>query len=339
VTELLHILPWAMVACLVTAAIEVGLLHWLERRSPQVTITVLVTVPLISVLIFVVLISGFMFTDQLRWTLVTCVLIGVTVIPLAVVVGRRITVRQMEAEGRRADERAREGSRRELVAWMSHDLRTPLAGIQAMSEALEDGMVTEPDDVCDYGRRIGAETSRLTAMVNDLFELSKITAGTLELELTDIELGDVVHHVVDGLGQTAHRKGVRLEAAGPQWPTVVASAPELDRILRNLVINAIRHTPSRGVVRVLASVADGHVRLQVDDACGGIPAEDLPRVFDVAYRGTSSRTPPHDDHELGAGAGLGLAIVRGLVEAQHGEVSVVNAGSGCRFEVRLQRAA
>lgn len=337
--ELLHILPWAMLACLVTAVLEVALLRWSERRSPLVTITVLVTVPLIAVLIFVVMISGFMFTEQLRWTLVTCVLIGVTVIPLAVVVGRRMTVRQLEAEGRRADERAREQSRRELVAWMSHDLRTPLSGIQAMSEALEDGVVVDPPDVADYGRRIGAETTRLTAMVNDLFELSKITSGTLELELADIELGGLVTHVVEGLSPAARRKGVRLEAPSQSWPSVVASAPELDRILRNLVINAIRHTPTRGLVRVVAEEVDGQVRLQVSDGCGGIPVEDLPRVFDLAFRGTAARTPPHDEHELGAGAGLGLAIVRGLAEAQNGAVSVANTGPGCRFEVRLQRAA
>lgn len=338
-TELLHILPWAVLACVVTAGVELALLRWSERRSALVTITVLVTVPLIAVLIFVIMISGFMFNEQLRWTLVTCLLIGVMVVPWAVVVGRRMTVRQLDAERRRAEERARETSRRELVAWMSHDLRTPLAGIQAMSEALEDGVVADRVDVADFGRRIGAETGRLTDMVNDLFELSKITAGRLELELAEIELDDLVGHVIEGLAPAARRKGVRLDAASAPWPSVIASAPELDRILRNLVINAIRHTASHGTVHVRAALVGDQVRLQVSDACGGIPADDLPRVFDVAFRGMPARTPRSDDTDLGAGAGLGLAIVRGLVEAQQGEVSVVNSGPGCRFEVRLRRAA
>ncbi|MGI8767910.1 MAG: sensor histidine kinase [Propionibacteriaceae bacterium] len=337
-TEFLHILPFALLACVVSTGIELGLIHLLRRRSAMITITVLVTVPLVSVLIFVILISGFMFTEQLRWTLVTCVLIGITVIPLAIVLGRRITRRQLEEEGRRATERAQEGARRELVAWVSHDLRTPLAGIRAMSEALEDGMVDSPVEVVDYGRRIGAEANRLTTMVSDLFELSKITAGALSLQLENIDLAGVVGHVVDGLTAAATRKGVRLEAVGAAWPEVLASGPELDRVLRKLVVNAIRHTPASGVVRVVAESGDDHVRLQVSDSCGGISAEDLPRVFDVAYRGTVARTPEHD-HGPDAGAGLGLAIVRGLVEAQHGEVSVTNIGSGCRFEVRLPRAA
>lgn len=342
--EFVHILPWAVLACVLTVGVELGLLKLLERRSPMITISVLVTVPLAGVLIFVILISGFMFTEQLRWTLITCILIGVTVIPLSVVLGRAMTRRQLEAEGRRAEERAAERSRRDLVAWVSHDLRTPLAGIQAMSEALEDGLVTDAADVADYGQRIGRETTRLGGMVDDLFELSKIASGALALQLAHVALDGVVGHVVEGLGPAARRKGVRLEVApdppAADWPSVVASGPELDRVLSNLVVNAIRHTPVRGAVVVSILPAGDHVRLAVQDACGGIPAEDLARVFEVAYRGSRSRSPHADGGDgLTAGAGLGLAIVRGLVEAQHGEVSVANTGPGCRFEVKLARAA
>lgn len=342
-TEFLHILPWAILACLLIAAVELGVLKLLEHRSPMITITVLVTVPLAGVLIFVIMISGFMFTEQLRWTLITCALIGITVIPLSVVLGRAMTRRQLEAEGRRADERAAERSRRDLVAWMSHDLRTPMSGIQAMSEALEDGLVTEAGEVADYGQRIGKEVGRLGAMVDDLFELSKIASGTLAVQLADVALDGIVGHVVEGLGPAARRKGVRLEVApdppASTWPAVVGSGAELDRVLRNLVVNAIRHTPVRGVVSVSILPAVDHVCLVVEDACGGIAAEDLSRVFEVAYRGSRSRSPQQDNSAgLDARAGLGLAIVRGLVEAQHGEVAVTNSGPGCRFEVKLARA-
>ncbi|MBA8793959.1 signal transduction histidine kinase [Friedmanniella endophytica] len=335
-TEFWHILPWAVLACALTLGIEVVLLRLIEHRSPLVSISVLVTVPLVAVLLFVVAISGFMFTPQLRWTSVTCALIGITLLPFALLLGRRITARQLAAETRRADEQARDAARRELVAWLSHDLRTPLAGIGAMSEALEDGLVDEPADVVDYGRRIRDETRRLTGMVEDLFELSRIHAGALDLQVQRIPLAELVRDVVESLTPIAAGRGVRLTAPVGSWPSVRASATELDRVLRNLVGNAIRHTPSDGQVEVTADVVDDQVRIGVRDACGGIPDHDLPRVFEVAFRGTSSRSP-----QAGAdgGAGLGLAIVRGLVEAQQGDVSVRNVDQGCRFEVRLPLAA
>ena len=105
---------------------------------------------------------------------------------------------------------------------------------------------------------------------------------------------------------------------------------EVSRALTNLVANAIRHTPSDGAVRVEAADRGGYALLAITDACGGLPEDDLERVFEVAWRGTQARTP-----EPQAGAGLGLAIVRGIVEAHAGEVDVHNVDHGCRFEVRL----
>jgi signal transduction histidine kinase len=112
---------------------------------------------------------------------------------------------------------------------------------------------------------------------------------------------------------------------------VQADAGELSRALGNLVVNAIRHTPEDGTVWVRAAVEEGVACLSVADCCGGIPADDLPRVFDVAFRGETARTPSTD----GAGAGLGLAIARGIIEAHQGVIDVVNSGPGCRFEIRL----
>ncbi|WP_152366014.1 sensor histidine kinase [Microlunatus speluncae] len=336
--DLLHILPWAALACLVTTVIEIIVLRLVRDRPAEVMITVLVVVPILAVLIFVVMISGFMFTPQLGWTAVTCGLIATAVIPVSVVLGRRITRHGIQAEARRAAERQVDASRRELVAWVSHDLRTPLSGIRAMSEALQDGVVNEPDDVVAYAGKISAETERLSRMVDDLFELSKITAGALQLTFAPLPLEDVVSQAVDAVSVTARRRGIAVQVDPPaSWPTISGSGPELDRVLRNLLINAVRHTPDGATVVISASVAPGGARVSVQDACGGIPEQDLPRVFDVAFRGVPARTPG-GDADLRTGAGLGLAIVRGLVELHRGAVGVRNHGPGCRFDVTLPLA-
>jgi signal transduction histidine kinase len=228
-------------------------------------------------------------------------------------------------------ERSLESARRELVAWVSHDLRTPLAGMRAMAEALEDGVVADPETVSRYHRQIRLEVDRLSGMVDDLFELSRIHAGTLRLSRRRIGLSDLVADALAGVEQLARAKGVRLAGEADVAVPVQADAGELSRALGNLVVNAIRHTPGDGTVWVRAAVEDGVACLSVTDCCGGIPADDLPRVFDVAFRGESARTPSAE----GAGAGLGLAIARGIVEAHQGAIDVVNAGPGCRFEIRL----
>jgi signal transduction histidine kinase len=227
----------------------------------------------------------------------------------------------------RERERAMERSRRELVAWVSHDLRTPLAGLRAMAEALEDKVAADPGV---YHTRIRQSVDRLTGMVDDLFELSRIHAGALRLSLEHIPLADLVDEAVVGADPLARARGVRLSADVRTGRSVCVDVGEVSRALTNLVANAIRHTPSDGAVRVEAADRDGYALLAITDACGGIPDGDLDRVFEVAWRGTPARTP-----EPQAGAGLGLAIVRGIVEAHAGEVDVRNVDHGCRFEVRL----
>ncbi|PPS72070.1 sensor histidine kinase [Streptomyces sp. MH60] len=228
----------------------------------------------------------------------------------------------------RERERALETSRRELVAWISHDLRTPLAGLRAMSEALEDGVAADPDR---YLRQIRAEVERLNDMVGDLFELSCIHAGTLVLSPARISLYDLVGDALAGADPLARRQGVRLVGDAVAAVPVEVDGKEMSRVLGNLLVNAIRRTPADGTVAVAAErFADGVV-VSVTDGCGGIPEEDLPRVFDTGWRGTHARTPP-------AGAGLGLAIVRGIVEAHRGRATVRNIPGGCRFEVTLPLA-
>jgi len=233
----------------------------------------------------------------------------------------------------RARERALEASRRELVAWVSHDLRTPLAGLRAMAEALEDQVVVDPRTVSQYHTQIRTEVDRLSTMIDDLFELSRIHAGALRLSRRMVGLEDVVAEVVASAEPVARAKGVRLTGAAVRGMPVYVDSAELGRALRNLVINAIRHTPSDGVVDVLAELQNGMAAVCVSDACGGIPPEDLPRVFDVAFRGESARTPGPE-----GGGGLGLSIARGIVEAHSGQIAVRNSGPGCQFLIRLPLA-
>ncbi|MEU6121319.1 HAMP domain-containing sensor histidine kinase [Streptomyces sp. NPDC047123] len=225
-------------------------------------------------------------------------------------------------------ERALEASRRELVAWISHDLRTPLAGLRAMSEALEDGVATDPDR---YLRQIRGEVERLNDMVGDLFELSRIHVGALVLTPSRMSLYDLVGDALAGADPLAREHGVRLVGDRVEPVPVEVDGKEMSRVLGNLLVNAIRRTPADGTVAVAAERSPEGVVLSVTDGCGGIPEEDLPRVFDTGWRGTHARTPP-------AGAGLGLAIVRGIVEAHHGRAAVRNIPGGCRFEVTLPTA-
>ncbi|HEX4832807.1 MAG TPA: HAMP domain-containing sensor histidine kinase [Trebonia sp.] len=227
----------------------------------------------------------------------------------------------------RARERTLEQSRRQLVAWVSHDLRTPLAGLRAMAEALEDGLATDPPR---YHKQIRAEAERLTIMVDDLFELSRIHSGTLQLSVDLITLDDLVSDVLASNEALAGKRGVRLAGAATGRIAVRADPRELSRALTNLLTNAIRYTPPGGSVRVEATQDGDDALLTVADGCGGIPEDDLPRVFDLAWRGSDARSPAPD-----AGAGLGLAIVAGIVDAHRGTVGVGNAGNGCRFELRL----
>jgi signal transduction histidine kinase len=223
-----------------------------------------------------------------------------------------------------------ERSRRELVAWVSHDLRTPLAGIRAMVEALEDGVVDDAETVARYHRTMRREADRLAGLVDDLFELSRIQAGALTLDLERVPLDELLSDAVAGASIAAQAKGVDLRGVvGEPVPVVELSTPEMVRVVRNLLDNAIRHTPPGGTVVVDAAVAGDEAEVSVRDGCGGIPDADLPQVFDLAYRGDAARTPGD------GGAGLGLAVARGLVEAHRGRISVENEEGGCRFTVRL----
>lgn len=332
---LLHIAPWALLTCAVTI-VALWLLLRTFRRHLGLSLALVVAFPLLAALGFVVAISGFMFTEQLGWTLVTCLLVAVMLVPGSILIGQQFARRTLAIEMRRAEERAREQSHRELIAWISHDLRTPLAGIKAMAEALEDQVVENPSEISDYGARIGRESTRLSAMVDDLFELSRISSGALELRVEPIALDQLVEETVSSLRPVAAGRGVQLDVDLPGL-VGMGSGREMERVVQNLMVNAVRHTQPGRAVRIRGGNDPSGAWLSVTDGCGGIPAEELPRVFDVGFRGTTARSP--EAAPLSPGAGLGLAIVRGLVAAQDGTVSVRNVPQGCCFTVRLPAAA
>lgn len=240
-----------------------------------------------------------------------------------------LTAARRDADAALERERRLEQSRRELVAWVSHDLRTPLSGMRAMIEAIDDGIVDDEATIRRYHHQLSDEVDRLARLVDDLFELSRIEGDMLRLTMERMSLGDLVSDAITTASAIAEAKGVRVEGRiAPVTAPVVASGPELTRVISNLLDNAIRHTPAGGAVRVEVGPADRSAVVSVRDECGGIPDVHIERVFEAAYRGDEARTP-------GGGGGLGLAIARGLVEAHRGAIDVVNAEGGCCFTITL----
>ena len=208
-------------------------------------------------------------------------------------------------------------ARRELVAWASHDLRTPLANMQAMLEALEDGLV-EPETTLPV---LGEQVSVLSALVDDLFELARIDAGALTLELREAQLAPLVESCLRGVEADARRRGVELDASVPSDARAWFAPEKVERVLFNLLTNALRHTPSDGSVAVRVDPGREDVQVTVEDSGEGIAEAYLHRVFDRFWRGDFARSGTE-------GAGLGLAIARGLVEAHGGRIWVENKPTG-----------
>ncbi len=219
-------------------------------------------------------------------------------------------------------------ARRQLVAWASHDLRTPLSSLQAMIEALEDGLA-EP------GRYLPAMREQVRALgmlIDDLFELATIDTGALTLELRDAPLSSLVQSCLRGLEAEAKARRIHLEAR-LEGDAVVRCAPEkVERVLFNLLTNSLRHTPSDGSVAVFVEPLAKEVQVTVEDTGEGLPPDSLQRAFERFWRADRARS--------GGGAGLGLAIARGLVEAQGGRIwAESRPGGGARVRFTLPAGA
>src|ERR1700757_4686334 len=332
--DVLQIVAWSA-GCTVPVVIAGWLIIRLARSwSLAVSMVVLVLIPTLATLAGVLGASGFMITTTFQQIAVVLVIVAVVTIPAAVMMGRYQARRTVGKKQIRDADRAAEESRRRLVAFVSHDLRTPLAGIRAVSEAIADGVLPE-HEVREHAKHIEQESIRLSEMVDDLFEMSKINAGALHLAQDEVALDEVVDDVLSAHKIAAERAGVVLRAMVPREPVkVIGSDRALVRVLSNLVANAIAHTPSGGTVQLAVGADENGAFARVDDTGVGIDEADLPRVFDVAYRGSNGRVA-RADPSLPSGSGLGLAIAAGLVQAHQGTLSAHNLGEGARFEVRL----
>ena len=218
-------------------------------------------------------------------------------------------------------------ARRELVAWASHDLRTPLANMQAMLEAAEDGLA----DPNEYVPALRDQVRALSALTDDLFELARIDSGALTLELRDAELSGLVRSCLRGVEAEARSRQVTLEARVDDDVTARCAPEKVERVLLNLLANALRHTPSDGSVAILVEEEPDGVRVTVEDTGDGLSPESLRRMFERFWRGDPARSA--------RGAGLGLAIARGLVEAHGGRIWAENRpGGGARVSFTLPAA-
>lgn len=235
----------------------------------------------------------------------------------------------------RRREQALEAARRELVTWISHDLRTPLAGLRAMAEALQDEVATDP---ARYHAQIVVEVQRLTEMVDDLFQLSRLHVGVGVRRNERIDLSDLLSDTISSLEPIAREGRVKLTGSASISAEVMGDVSQLSRALTNLIYNAIRHTTEDGTVSVQLMAGDRPDRavLRVADECGGVDPCDVPRLFEVGYRGRQDRAP-HPG--LGSGAGLGLSITREIVDAHDGGIDFENTGGGCAFTIVLPLAS
>lgn len=222
--------------------------------------------------------------------------------------------------------------RRDLIAWASHDLRTPLTSMRVVIEALADGVIEDADARRRYLASAQADIRSMSQLIDELFELAQIDAGGLTLNLMSASLHDLISDVLTRLRPVAEARGVALDGrVDSAVDPVTLDAARIERVLVNLLTNALRHTPPGGRVSVQADRAAHTVRVQVSDTGDGILPEDLPYVFDRFYRGDPART------RGSGGAGLGLAIAKGIVEAHHGVITAHSAaGHGATFEFTLR---
>ncbi|MEO7269081.1 MAG: HAMP domain-containing sensor histidine kinase [Knoellia sp.] len=376
-SDMQQIIAVTTLVCLIAGGAGAMALSGLRGRSTKTLVVVASLVPLVAVslAVFVNVQRMFISTHDSTVVLVALGLAGLIGVLLSLVLGRQVAAgstalvdslrtlgdsgdagfeatrgasvsselsdlwRELDAtRGRLAAseqrERALERSRRELVAFMSHDLRTPLAGLRALAEGLEDKVI-EPEPAL---RQMRQTVTRLDGLVGDLFELSRVSSAEARTQddTALVSLVEVAHDVVGELEQHAQQRDVdlRLQTRGDDDRlAVTGNGDELTRLLGNLVGNAVRHTAPGGSVVVRAERSpDGRTQLSVLDECGGIAEPDLHRVFEAGWRADPERSG--DD----AGAGLGLAIAKGIVESHAGSISVINVEGGCCFEVALPAA-
>jgi signal transduction histidine kinase len=231
---------------------------------------------------------------------------------------------QLQAVARQ--QRELEILRRDLIAWVGHDLQTPLASVQAVLEALADGMVEDPETAQRYLRTAQKDIRALSALIDDLFQMAQLDAGGLRLERAENSLSDLISDTLESFSELAARQNIDLQGSVDAYlDPVNMDAQRIGRALNNLVSNALQHTPPGGHVLVRARRQPQEVLVEVTDSGDGISSEDLPFIFDRFYRSEKSRS------RSTGGAGLGLAIAKGIVEAHGGQIGVESKVKSTRF--------
>jgi signal transduction histidine kinase len=246
------------------------------------------------------------------------------------------TFNQMADKLEEADRQRKqvEQLRRDLIAWVSHDLQTPLASIRAVIEALADGVVEDPETTQRYLRSAKRDTESLSVLIDDLFQMAQLDAGGLQLDLADNSLADLISDTLESFSEAAQSKGVDLGGSvSPEVDPVWMDAQRIGRVLNNLVSNALRFTPANGKVFVRAGLSGSDILVEVSDTGEGIESKDLPLIFERFYRGEKSRS------RVTGGAGLGLAIARGIVRAHSGTIRVESEpAKGTKFTFTLPKS-
>jgi signal transduction histidine kinase len=312
---------------LASGAPVIVVVHALVRRRPpagslarQFAVALAVTVSLVTAGVVVVALLMFISGhDALVMTLLVLLAGGLTAYSTLLL--SRDVIAQRDAG---------EAARRGLVAAVSHDLRTPLTSLRLLSDAVEDDMV-DSDTRRRYLEQMSLHIDSLSNLIEDLFELSRLEAGDIEWSMQQVRLDELVDETVVAMRAQADAGHVAVRASVPDGLAASRANPEkLQRVLFNLIQNAIRHTPADGSVTVLAESNGSGVEIEVADSGEGLSREDREHAFEPFYRGGSgaARSP-------GEGTGLGLTICRAIVEAHGGEIWFVDSSRGARVRIRL----
>jgi signal transduction histidine kinase len=237
--------------------------------------------------------------------------------------------KQIEYEKQQVDR-----TRRDLIAWISHDLRTPLTAIQASLEAIADDIVTDPDAIKEYVQNSLTEVENFKDLIDDLFAMAQLDAGHMSLKFLNASLSDLISDTVSGLYARAQQRQITINGdIKPDIDPVYMAPDKIQRVLHNLMDNAIRHTPQSGEITIRAFKQGQQVQVEVHNTGATIDPKHLPHVFEKFYRGEQARQQASDGQR---NAGLGLAIARGFVEAHHGTITVEskpNFGTCFRFVI------
>ena len=246
------------------------------------------------------------------------------------------TFNEMAQNLQEVDEQKRqlEQTRRDLTAWVSHDLRTPLASIRVMIEAMLDGVVEDEETVQRYLDNSRAEVEHLSHLIDDLFELAQLDVGHLKLNLQQASIRDLISDTLGSMAAKADQHSITLKGKVSDDVDMILMAPDkIQRVLTNLVDNAIKYAESGRSVTLRAWRSGDDVRIDIHNSGSFIPQDVLPRLFESFYRGEGSRMRGDDGAR---GTGLGLAIARGFIEAHDGRIWATSVESdGTTFSFTL----